>query len=172
MEMYKEILEKIAKKELSATVIWVTVLFVIIGAIWLSNYLYFKSMKNNYPRKYNSEKGRKVRCQSAWASIALTVICIGLGALLYFDTASTVLDINKDIEENTYITYDGGYYISDVSYHSWYTPYDNWLLVDFDNDDCAFIHVNSFFEWISTEVGQFEGKVVYGKNSLIVVDIE
>lgn len=102
----------------------------------------------------------------------MTIICIGLGVFFSFDAAETISDINRDIAENAYVTYVGGYYIDSDSYSSRYTLYDKWLSVDFDNEDYAFIYMNSFFKRISTDEGRFEGKVVYGKNSLIVVDIE
>lgn len=172
MEKYNEALEKVAEKELYFSIFWVVVLFLIIGFIWVSNYLYFKKMKNRHPKRYNSNKQIKIRRQSIYASILLSVICVGLGVFLSFVATDTISDINRDIEENAYVTYVGCYYINSDLYHSRHDLYDKWLSVDFDNDDYAFIYMNSFLEWISTEEGQFEGKVVYGKNSLIVVDIE
>ena len=172
MEKYNEVLEKVAEKELYFSIFWVVVLFLIIVIIWVCNYLYFKKMKNRHPKKYNSNKQIKIRRQSIYASIILSVICVGLGAFLSFDATDTISDVKRDIEENAYVTYVGGYYIDSDLYPSRHSLYDKWLSVDFDNDDYAFIYMNSFFEWISTEEGQFEGKVVYGKNSLIVVDIE
>lgn len=170
MEKYKEILENIAEKEWSFVIFWVIVLFIIIGAVWIINYFHFKKAKNKFPQKYNSKKQIKVRRQGVWASICLSVICIGMGALLFFDAAKTASDIKKDIDDNSYITYTGGYYIHDA----YYTKYamDRWLSVDFDNGDHASVYINSFFERISVEEEKNEGKVVYGKNSLIVVDIE
>lgn len=172
MVKYKEVLEEVAKKEMFSAIFWIIVFFIIIGSIWAMNYFYFKKIKKKYPKKYNSEKQVKVRRQCVWGSIALSTICLGLGALLYFIAANTVSDINKDIAENSYITYTGGYYISGHSYYTKYTLYDGWLSVDFDNNDYAYIYIDGFFERISTEEGSFEGKVVYGKNSLIVVDVE
>ena len=173
MEKYNEVLKKVAEKELYFSIFWVVVLFLIIVIVWVFNYLYFKKMRNRHPKKYNSNKQIKIRRQSIYASIILSVICVGLGAFLSFDATDTISDVKRDIEESAYVAYVGGYYIDSDLYplrHSLY--YDRWLSVDFDNDDYAFIYMNSFFEWISTEEGQFEGKVVYGKNSLIVVDIE
>ena len=172
MEMYNEVLEKVAEKELYFSIFWVVVLFLIIVIVWVCNYLYFKKMKNRHPKKYNSNKQIKIRRQSIYASIILSVICVGLGAFLSFDATDTISDVKRDIEEGAYVAYVGGYYVDSDSYSLGHSLYDRWLSVDFDNDDYAFIYMNSFFEWISTEEGQFEGKVVYGKNSLIVVDIE
>ena len=172
MEKYNEVLEKVAEKELHFSFFLVVVLFLIIGIIWISNHLYFKKMKNRTPKKYNSNKQIKIRRQSIYASIILSVICIVLGAFLSFDAIDTISDINRDIKDNAYVTYVGGYYVDGDLYRSRHTMYDKWLTVDFDNGDYAFIYMNSFFERISTEEGRFEGKIVYGKNSLIVVDIE
>ena len=172
MGKYNEVLEKVAKKELYSSIFWVGVLLLIIGIIWVSNYLYFKKMKNRNPKKYHSNKQITIHRQSIYASIILSVICAGLGVFLSFGAANIISDINRDIKENAYVTYDGCYCIDGNIYSSRRNLYTRWLSVDFDNDAYAFIYLNSFFEWISTEEGQFEGTVVYGKNSLIVVDIE
>lgn len=170
MERYREVLEKIAEAELTSAVFWIVVLSIIIAVIWVCNYFFFK--KTKFRKKYSCEKQRKALRQSVWASIALSVICFGMGAISFFSAVNTISDINKDLEENTYITYAGGYYVGGDSHFSRYTLFDRWLSVDFDNGNNAFIYMDSFLEWISTEEGRFEGKVVYGKNSLIVVGIE
>lgn len=46
MEKYNDVLEKVAEKELYSSICWVAVLFLIIGIVWVSSYLYFKKMKN------------------------------------------------------------------------------------------------------------------------------
>ena len=170
MEMYNEVLEKVAEKELYFSIFWVVVLFLIIVIVWVCNYLYFKKMKNRHPKKYNSNKQIKIRRQSFYASIILTVLCVCLGIFFIFGAAYTISDIDKDIEENTYITYIGGYYVD--SEYMRHALYDRYLTVTFENNDYAILYMNSFFEWISTDKGSFDGTVVYGKNSLIVVDIE
>ena len=87
------------------------------------------------------------------------------------DVRNTISDINKDIEENAYVTYVGDYYINSVISVRRNQLYDRWLTVDLDNYDYAYIYVNSFFNALSMEEGEFKGKVVYGKNSLIIVDM-
>lgn len=172
MEAYKGILEKTAGNELGYAILWITVLCVIIGVVWLGGCLYSKQMKKKDPKKYNSKKQEKIRRQSILASAALTVICIAFGAILYSDAANTVSEINKDIEENTYITYTGGYYVSDSTHFMKHSIFNRRLSVNFDDGGSAFLYMNRISERVSSEEGNFQGKVVYGKNSLIVVDIE
>ena len=62
MEKYKQVLEKVAEKELYFSIFWVVVLFLIIVIVWVCNYLYFKKMKNRHPKKYNSKKQIKIHC--------------------------------------------------------------------------------------------------------------
>ena len=171
MDEYKLALRKVAESEVMSAIVAAAVLLAIIAAVWTANYIYTRKMKRRSPKKYNSEKQIKARRKSLGATVTLTVICVGLGAVLCFGASNTVSEINRDIAESAYVTYTGGYYVSDDSYHSRCKLYGRWLSVDFDNDDCAFIYMNSLFERISTEEGQFEGTVVYGKNSLIVVDM-
>ena len=172
MEKYKDVLEKAARKELSTLIFVALILFLIIGVIWVSNYLHFKKMKKKLHTQFAFPKQIKVRRQSIWASIALTVICVGLMIFFGLDVRNTISDINKDIDENAYVTYVGNYCInSSLSGRRNSQLYERWLTVDFDNYDDAYIYVNSFFDSLSIEEGEFKGEVVYGKNSLIIVDM-
>ncbi|MBQ7817636.1 MAG: hypothetical protein IJ388_02410 [Oscillospiraceae bacterium] len=167
---YDEVLEKVSQKEISTAIIIAIVLAVIIGTVWCCHYFYFKGLRKKHPKKYSTELQIKIRRRSLWASIALTLICVSIGALSIYGVADTISDINKDIEENAYVAYTGNYYV-----HSDYirrTLYDRWLSVTFDNGDYALLYMNSFAEWLSTEEGWFSGTVVYGRNSQIVVSID
>lgn len=164
MELYQETLQKVAQKEIATAIFWVVVILLVVAIVWVSNYRFFK-------KKGNSQKQVKMRRQSIWASVALTVICVGFATLLLLNAANTVFDIHQDMEENAYITYVDGYRVTSSGYHSRTTLYDQWITVDFDNGDYGFLYMDSFFEWLTTEEGLFEGTVVYGKNSLIVVEI-
>ena len=166
---YDEVLEKVSQKEISTAIIIAIVLAVIIGTVWCCHYFYFKGLRKKHPKKYSTEH-INIRRRSLWASIALTLICVSIGALSIYGVADTISDINKDIEENAYVAYTGNYYV-----HSDYirrTLYDRWLSVTFDNGDYALLYMNSFAEWLSTEEGWFSGTVVYGRNSQIVVSID
>ncbi len=170
MEKYKEVLEKVAKKEFNTSIIMLAILFLIIVIVWAFNYIYLKRLKNKSHKKYNSKKQVKIRRQSLGASIILTVMCVCLGVLVFVDTADIISNINKDIEENAYITYTGEYYV--YGSYTRHSLYDRWLNVTFENDDYALMYMNDFFERISSDEGSFNGKVVYGRNSLIVVETE
>lgn len=167
---YNEVLENVSQKEISTAIIIAIVLAVIIGTVWCCHYFYFKGLREKHPKKYTTGRQSKIRRRSLWASIALTLICVGIGALSIYSMADTISDINKDIDENAYVAYTGNYYVR--SDYVRRTLYDRWLSVTFDNGDCALLYMNSFSEWLSTEEGWFSGTVVYGKNSQIVVSIE
>ena len=92
MEKYKDVLEKAARKELSTLIFVALILLLIIVAIWGSNYLYFNKMKKKHPTQFASKKQIKIRRQSIWASIALTVICVGVMMFFGFDVRNTISD--------------------------------------------------------------------------------
>ena len=110
---YTKVLEKVAKNEIFSTVFWMIVLLVIILVIWISNYFYYKKQMNKHPKNYSSQKQVKARPKGFLASVALSVICFAMAALLCFGTVSRVSDIQKDIEDEAFITYSGKYYVTD-----------------------------------------------------------
>lgn len=167
MDVYRDVLEKVARKEIAATIIWVMVTCAVIFLIWTCTYRYYKKQKKR-PKSDSSEKQNKERRQSFWAAIALTVILITFVIWLCFSTADTVSDIRKDVAEDAYVTFVGSYTVRS-DHFSKHMLYDRWVSVDFSNGEYAFVYINNFVEWLSLEEGTFEGKVVYGKNSLIVV---
>ena len=168
---YTKVLEKVAKNEIFSTVFWMIVLLVIILVIWISNYFYYKKQKKK-TLNFSSPKQVYARRKGFWASVALSVICFAMAALLCFGTVSRVSDIQKDIEDEAFITYSGKYYVTDNVgiFDKLYSS--KWVDVSFENDDYALMRVDNFFELLSIEQGAFDGKVVYGKNSLIVVELE
>ena len=170
MSQYVQALEKVAEKEMTHTVFYLVILLLITGLIWLCNYQYFKNMKTKHPQMFCSKAQKKIRRRSIWASVALTIICIGSGILLYASAQGTVSDIRKDIEERAFVTYNGEYYVYN-GYNR--RVFDKWMNVDlYDGGVSALAYMDSFSEWISTYQGEYEGQVVYGKNSLIVVSME
>lgn len=163
MEKYKEILEEIARKETRLTFFGVLALVVVVALAWISFYLWCRK------KKFKSQKQIKMRRQSMFALIALTIIAVLLGSLTSWGTAKTVSEINKDIEDNAYIEYIGDYYIYDGAFHN--RAFARYINVALENGKTVTTYNNNIFEAILGDRGQSEGKVVYGKNSLIVVDI-
>ncbi len=163
MEKYKEILEEIARKETRLTFFGVLALVVVVALTWISFYLWCRK------KKFNSQKQIKTRRQSTFALITLTVIAVLLAGLTSWGTVKTVSEINKDIEDDAYIEYIGDYHIYDADFNN--MAFDRYLDVSLENGESALIYMNNIFERISMDEGHFEGKVVYGKNSAIVVDI-
>jgi len=172
MEKYAEILKEVKNSEITSTAISIIVVLAVISVIWVSGFVYFKRQKKKRPKKYGTAKQIRLRRQSLWAGIALTAIAVGFGAFLLFDTASLVSDINKDVSNGSYLTYEGGCTVRRDSRFLHFVRYDRWYQVELDNGHFALLYMDSFAEWASTDVGPFEGKVVYGKNSLIVVDVD
>lgn len=171
MNEYQEILEKVAVKEMTVPIILSIILLILLVIVWMSSYRHFMKMKKKHINMYKSSKKVKGRKQCFWALIAISVIGVGFSTLLLLDAVDTVSAINKDINENSYMTYKGEYYINEDGYTVRYMLYDRWVSVDFENGDWAYLYINDVFEAFGTDRGECSGKVVYGKNSLIVVDI-
>lgn len=112
MQNYADVMKTIANKELSFAIFWAVVLCIVVIFIWVICCLHWHQTKKKYLSKHKSEKLLKVHRQSFFALLVLSVICVLLGMWVYLDAAGTVTDINKDIEEETYITYSGEYYIN------------------------------------------------------------
>ena len=126
-------------------------------------------MKKEHPKQYNSEKQVKLRRQSWLAATALTVIFVAMIAFLGIRNAKQIVNIREDIEECAYITYVGDYYISPNG-----TPGRRsygWRTVSFGDAGYASLYVDYWEGWLS-DVGDFEGTVIYGEHSLIVVYID
>ena len=70
------------------------------------------------------------------------------------------------------MNYGGEFLIWDDKLHTDKKLYNRWINVDLDNDEVVYLYMDNFFERLITEEGQFTGTVTYGKNSLIVVNID
>lgn len=173
MEQYRELLEKVARQDLRSAILWSLILAAVIGAIWICQYLNSRKLKAQICRSQKKkQKAGKMLRQSVWAAIALTGFCLILGAVLWGSTVQMRRDIQRDLEQNAYVTYSGSCQIRDGSYRSKYTLFNRWVNVDFEDGNSALLPVNSPLEWFQTEYGPWEGTVVYGDNSLIVVDMQ
>lgn len=170
MQQYSDILRKISTKEITASVILTTVLLVVLTLIWVNSYRYSVRMKKKHKSARNAEKQMKVRKQHLAALIALSCICIVLGSVVIAGSVVTVSEINKDIEQGSYVTYNGEYRINKRVSLRRGALYNKWISVEFDNTR-AVIYIDSVLAALGTEYGEFDGTVVYGKNSLVVVNI-
>lgn len=173
MEQYKTVLLESIRNEMIDTVVYCVGLLVIIAAVLLSTYFYYKRMKTKHPSMYHSKKQVKIRRQSIWAAVALTAICVGLCAFFCLSAVWETADAKKDIAEGSYLTYTGSYYVRNLDLPGKGLLFNRcWYEVQFENGECAYQYINSFSEWLAILEGSYEGTVVYGKNSRIVVDME
>ncbi len=172
MEKFQIILEKAARQEIAVAVVWVAALLGVVALIWIGQHLAFRKQKHKAPGAYAAEKQKKLRRQSIAAATCLTVVCLGLGTVLVVGTADTVSDIRRDLEEEAYDTYCGTYHIYDESTLSKYPLYCRWNKVDLENGAYAYLYMGSIAQWLTTDFGTFEGELVYGKHSRLLVRIQ
>ena len=169
MEHYQEKLEYIIRQERISGGIWLLMLSAVLVALWVCHWLYFRK-KKQHPKAYASKKQTAVRRQTRWACAALTAICIGFGAVLWWQSASTVIRIRQDIEQHAFVTYEGDFYISEGRDNG------RWIPVELDREDLAYTSVmwrtRHIGERLTMDRGHFNGKIVYGKNSLVIVDMQ
>ncbi len=170
MDNYRDILERVIQKEVTASVIIGAVLALIVGIVWFCHCFHFHTMKIKKPKQYNSQQQTKNRRKSMWASIGMTLVCVCLAAVVAFGTVETVSDIYQDIEENAYASFTGEYYV-DNGHRPRKLLYDRWLSVAFNDSDYALLYIDGLSEWITTETGWFQGTIVYGEHSGIVVSM-
>lgn len=172
MEDFRCALEAVAQQELLSVVGWTVILTLIVVCVWFTVTTYFRKEKRKNPKRFASAKQQKLRRQSYLAAAGLSAICIVLGLIYNIGTVNTLLKIQDDLQDNTFVTYSGDYFIESSVGVSRKTLYDRWLTVDLDNGEFVFLYMNDFLDWVATEEGDGSGMVVYGENSKIVVFIE
>ena len=170
MEAYQEILEKIARRELVSAIFWIAIIILLLVIVTWRSYIYFRKMKSQESLKH--EKMIKSRWKCIMALICLYVIFGGIAFVMGYSAKSSIDDINKDIENQAYLNYGGEFLIWDDKLHTDNRLYSRLIDVDLDNGVVVYLYMDNFFERLITEEGQFTGTVTYGKNSLIVVDID
>ena len=172
MEQYRQILENAARSELRLAVFYSVLLVAVSAVIWIC---WFRSLKIKGKVEGSKKKGEnqsKILRQSTWAAVVLTGICLAVGAVLWSSTVAVRRDIRCDLEQDVYETYTGGYYIEDYASVSRTRLYDRWTTVNLEEGGVAYLYVNSPLKWLQTEHGAVDGTVVYGRNSLIVVELQ
>lgn len=173
MEQYRQILENAARSELRIAVLYSVLLVTVSAAVWIC--WYFGSLKikaKSEGSRNKREKHSKILRQSTWAAVALTGICLVIGGVLWGSAVAVRRNIRCHLAQDTYETYTGIYYIEDHASVSRHRLYDRWTMVDFEGGGFGYLYVNSPLKWLQTEYGAFEGTVVYGRNSLIVVELQ
>jgi hypothetical protein len=172
MEDYRSALEAVAQKEFLSMVCWTVILTLIVVFVWFTVATYFWKEKRKNPKRFASAKQQKLRRQSYLAAVGLSVISIVLGLIFNIGTVNTLLMIQDDLRDNTFVTFSGDYFIESSVGLSRNTLYDRWLTVNLDDGELVFLYMNDILDWLATEEGDGSGIVIYGENSRIVVSIE
>ena len=102
MQNYIDVLNAVAAQETGKIIVVSIVTILLIAVIWTAILITFKQEKIKYPKLYASDSEKKDRRKAVWASVGISVICIGLSVLLNLDTVNLISDIKKDISESSY----------------------------------------------------------------------
>lgn len=171
MQQYDDILRKVSAKEITMAVILTVILSVLFVLTAVRSYRYYERVKKKHKSTRNAEKQMKVKKQHLAALIALICIAVGFGGFVIADAAVTACNIKKDVKQRSYVTYTGEYRVRKGVSSRHGALYNKWVSVELDNLDAVYIYIDDLPEALGAEYGQFSGTVVYGENSLIVVDI-
>jgi heme/copper-type cytochrome/quinol oxidase subunit 2 len=160
MEYTDEMQTLIFKTSIDIIII-LLLLAVSISLIWIAMFFYYKK---------NKKTNRKGIKSSFIGSSTLTVICL-LFSFATIPSFQTISDMKKDIENHSFVTYVGDYYIEDT-YHSTISLSEFWfdlrpVTIENDSEPLWFDRMSNFNVNIKDS-----GTIVYGKNSRYIVKIE
>ncbi|MBE6924960.1 MAG: hypothetical protein E7466_06995 [Ruminococcaceae bacterium] len=167
MDKYAHILQDALQEEASDLVFSVVLLFLIVAVAWIAMIAYAWKVKNQDSERYYSQWEIRIRRRGWLGCLGLTLLCSGLGVVFSIGRWNTIAEIRQDLIDESYIVYEGKGDIRGDTINSRYSVDDGWLTVDLDGDKYAFLDMDVF----SCSKGEFQGRLVYGENSLIVVDI-
>lgn len=165
---YSDILKKIAFKEIIPLLLVIIILFLLITVVWMVS---FKSFKKNHRFQHNELTKKIEQKKCIIGLILITVFSIAIVLFCLFDNMQYLHKIYKDINEESYITYEGDYYITSSA-------------IDLNPPTATFIDVNletnitlrlyvSLLKWFFTPtLEDNHGKIIYGENSHIIVNIK
>ncbi len=170
MQKYAEILSSIIQKELVELTIALIIIFLIIALAWSYNIIYYHSKQKKYPRKFSYEKYVKERRKVFLCCVALTVILSLICALQLTGYLSTAAEIKQDIKNESYLIFNGNYSITDANmlHHG----FERWEKLKMEDGKYAYVYNDNIFDWLSTDEKEHKGKIVYGENSLVVVELQ
>lgn len=163
---YTDILKETAHKEIFSIAIIAVVVLVITALVCVSLGIVNSRIKKS-KTTFIQKSLRKNTQKGILGLILLVLLTVSILISCSFDTVKRIRNIYKDIDEESYVTYSGDYYISCSAANP---PAPTIIDVDLDNGETLYLYAN-MFEWVTTLDGEYTGKVIYGKNSQIVVDI-
>ena len=163
---YSDILNKIAFKEIISLLLVIIILFSLITVVWIVS---FKSFKKNHRFQHNElKKQNKKKC--IIGLIFLTVFSISIVLFCLFDNIKYLHKIYKDINEESYVTYSGSYYMASSAIDA-NPPAPTTIDIYLENNETLYLYVD-LLQWAFTIDGEYTGQIIYGKNSLIIVDMK
>ncbi len=154
-----EQMQSLINKTIIDIVIIFVLIIVIIGIIWIVPFCYYKKHKNFATIK-----------KSLAAQAILTVICLSF-SLTTVSSFQDISNMQKDIEDQSFVTYVGDYDI-DTTYHFSFSISELWfdlrpVTIENDTEPLWFDRLSD----IDVDVKD-TGTIVYGKNSRFIVKIE
>ena len=105
---YVEQMQSLISKTIFDIAFIYTLIFFIVGVVWIAPLCYFKKKRNN-------QKNAKILKKSMIAQASITVICL-LFSLITISSFQDINNMKKDIDNNSFVTYVGDYDI-DNTYH-------------------------------------------------------
>lgn len=165
---YSDILKKIALKEVIAISLILIILFLLLTMIWVIS---FRSFKNNSVSKHNTSTKPIVKKNCILGLIFITIFSIAIVFIFLFSNIRYLHNIYKDINENSYITYKGSYYIMSSAIDA-NPPAPTFVDVNLETDKTLRLYT-SLSEWFYIpSLEENDGVIIYGENSNIIVNIQ
>lgn len=165
---YSDILKKIAFKEIIPLLLVIIILFLLITVVWIVS---FKSLKKKHRFQHNELTKKVEQKKCIIGLILITVFSIAIVLFCLFDNIQYLHKIYKDIDEESYIAYEGDYYITSSAI-ALNPPATTFIDVNLETGMTLRLYV-SLSEWFFTPtLEDNHGKIIYAKNSNIIVDIQ
>jgi len=161
---YVEQMQSLINKTIIDIVIIYALMIIIVGIVWIAPFCYYKKQRND------KQKNTKIINKSLIAQVGITAVFL-LFSLITISSFQDINNMKKDIEDNSFVTYMGDYYIDNTNYFS-FTASELWF-------DLRTVTIKEeteplYFDMMSNpDVDLHDtGTIVYGKNSRYVVKFE
>lgn len=169
IENYISILEQIARRELIIGIFGFVLCIAIVFGVW-GSFIYRITKKTGKKRMTNKKKRERKRDikKSIAVNCAATVVMFAFTIALFYFVQWDQNNYKKDIEQKSFETYQGEYYIETNTFRR-RTGFLSPRYVVFENRDSIRLDSYKFFE---IDDGEYTGTVVYAKHSNLAVYID
>lgn len=165
---YSDIFKKIAFKEIIPLLLVIIILFSLITVVWIVS---FKSFKKNHRFQHNESTKKVEQKKCIMGLILITIFSIAIVLFCLFDNIQYLHKIYKDINEESYITYEGNYYITSSAI-ALNPPTTTFIDVNLETNLTLRLYVSLSKWFFIPTLEENHGKIIYGANSNIIVDIQ